>query len=213
MIKSYTKEVITVFFKKAKKSFDSSYDYLLVGLGNPGREYENTRHNAGFMVIDKICEEYGCKVEKIKHKSLLGECRMGDCRVLLAKPQTFMNLSGQAVQEIAAFYKIPPENTIIIFDDISLPVGKIRIRRNGSDGGHNGMKNIIYLSGSDRFPRIKVGVGAKPHPDYDLKDWVLSRFTGEDAKAIDTATKNAADAAKCIITDSVDSAMNKFSNR
>ncbi len=202
-----------MFFKREKKSFDSAYDFLVVGLGNPGREYEETRHNAGFMVMDRLCDELGCEIKKIKHKSLIGECRIGGKRVLLAKPQTFMNNSGQAVQEISSFYKIAPENTLIIFDDISLPPGKIRIRRSGSDGGHNGMKNIIYLSGSDKFPRIKVGVGAKPHPDYDLKDWVLSRFTGDDAALMKTSVSNAADAVKCIVTEGVDSAMNKFSNR
>lgn len=202
-----------MFLGSKRKSFGSSYDYLIVGLGNPGQEYENTRHNAGFAVIDKICEKFGCNMQKHKHKALIGECRMADKRVLLAKPQTFMNLSGESVREISAFYKIPPEKTVIIFDDISLPVGKIRIRRNGSDGGHNGMKNIILLSGSNAFPRIKVGVGAKPHPNYDLKDWVLSRFSSQEAPLISDAAKKAANAAECIATESVDIAMNKYSNR
>lgn len=202
-----------MFFKKAKKNFSSAYDFLIVALGNPGREYEETRHNIGFIVMDEICEKFGCEVKKIKHKSLIGECKMGDRRVLLAKPQTFMNNSGQAVQEIAAFYKINPEQTLIIFDDISLPPGKIRIKRNGSDGGHNGMKNIIYLSGSNAFPRIKVGVGAKPHPDYDLKDWVLGRFSKDDIPAMKTAVNNAVCAVECIVREGIDSAMNKYSNR
>ncbi len=202
-----------MLLKRKEKSFGSAYDFAVVGLGNPGREYEATRHNAGFMVLDRFAESQNAEVKKIKFKSLVGECRIRDKRVLLVKPQTFMNLSGQAVQEVLSFYKMSPEQTLIIFDDISLPPGKIRLKRSGSDGGHNGMKNIIYLSGSDRFPRIKVGVGAKPHPDYDLKDWVLSAFRGEDAALMKTATENAADAIACFIGEGIDSAMNKFSNK
>lgn len=203
-----------MFFKKRKKEFsDSAYDFLIVGLGNPGREYEATRHNAGFLALDVFCEKHGCKIDKLKFKSLLGECFLGDMRILLQKPQTFMNNSGEAVRDAAAFYKIPPERVIVIFDDISLPVGKIRLRRKGSDGGHNGMKNIIYLSGSDEFLRIKVGVGAKPHPDYDLKDWVLSRFKGDEIEGMKMALSNTADAAECIILNGIDTAMNKFNNR
>ncbi len=202
-----------MFFKKAQKTFGGTYDWLIAGLGNPGREYELTRHNAGFLVLDSLAEKHGANVSKLKFKSLLGECKIGDSRVLLLKPQTFMNNSGEAVRDACAFYKIPPERAIIIFDDISLPVGKIRIRRSGSDGGHNGMKNIIYLSGSDLFPRIKFGVGAKPHPDYDLKDWVLSRFKKEDEENLKKAIGNAVGAAESIICESVDSAMNKFNNR
>ncbi len=202
-----------MFFKKTRKSFGGTYDWLIAGLGNPGREYELTRHNAGFLVLDRLAEKHGAVVNKLKFKSLLGECKIGESRVLLIKPQTFMNNSGEAVRDACAFYKIPPERTIIIFDDISLPVGKIRVRRSGSDGGHNGMKNIIYLSGSDKFPRIKFGVGAKPHPDYDLKDWVLSRFKKEEEENLKKALDNAQGAAESIICESVDSAMNKFNNR
>lgn len=202
-----------MFLKKRQKDFGSAYDFVIVGLGNPGREYEATRHNAGFMVLDRICEQYSCEIKKIKFKSLIGECRIGDSRVLLCKPQTFMNNSGQAVNEVLSFYKLTPEQALIIFDDISLPPGKIRIKRGGSDGGHNGMKNIIYLSGKNTFPRIKVGVGAKPHPDYDLKDWVLGSFSREDAALMKNSIQNAADAAACFVREGVDSAMNKFSNK
>ncbi len=202
-----------MFWKKPKKDFGGTFDFMLVGLGNPGREYEATRHNAGFLALDTFCERFDCSAEKLKFKSLVGECKIGPYRVLLLKPQTFMNNSGEAVRDAAAFYKIPPERTVIIFDDISLPVGKLRLRRKGSDGGHNGMKSIIYLSGSDAFMRIKVGVGAKPHPDYDLKDWVLSRFPKSEEAALMQALSNAADACECIITHGIDEAMNRFNNR
>lgn len=198
-----------MFFKK--KQFPSSADYIIVGLGNPGDKYANTRHNAGFMVIDMLAEKYNCKVSRLKFKSLYGDCTIGDSRVILCKPQTFMNLSGEAVRDIAAFYKLPPERVLIIFDDISLDVGKIRIRRKGSAGTHNGMKNIIYLSGVDTYPRIKVGVGAKPHPDYDLADWVLSSFKKDEFEPLKTAVENAVEAAALIVNGKIDNAMNKFS--
>lgn len=200
-----------MFFKKPKKEFGSSYDYMFVGLGNPGREYEATRHNAGFLSLDTLAEKYDCKINKLKFKSLIGECKIGDKRVLLVKPQTFMNNSGEAVRDAAAFYKIPPERTVIIFDDISLPPGKLRLRRKGSDGGHNGMKNIIYLSGSDAFMRIKFGVGAKPHPDYDLKDWVLGKFKAEDKDAVAASLETTVKAVNEILSRGIDSAMNKYS--
>ena len=141
-------------------------DFLIVGLGNPGKEYDNTRHNAGFMAVDRIAGELGVKIDRLKFKSLCGDGMLAGHRVLLMKPSTFMNLSGQAVQEAAAFYKIPMERVLVFLDDISLEPGHVRIRRKGTDGGHNGLKNIIYLTGSDQFPRVKIGVGAKPHPDY-----------------------------------------------
>lgn len=202
-----------MFFKKPKKEFGSSYDYMFVGLGNPGREYEATRHNAGFLSLDTLAEKYDCQINKLKFKSLIGECKIGDKRVLLVKPQTFMNNSGEAVRDAAAFYKIPPERTVIIFDDISLPPGKLRLRRKGSDGGHNGMKNIIYLSGSDAFMRIKFGVGAKPHPDYDLKDWVLSRFKKDEEDDVKKGLSNAAAACETIIKLGIDEAMNRYNNK
>lgn len=186
------------------------YEYIIVGLGNPGKQYENTRHNAGFMALDCLAEKNHGEVKRIKFKGLVGDCRIAGKRVLLLKPSTFMNLSGQSVTEAMKFYKIPPEKTLILFDDINLEPGKLRIRRKGSDGGHNGMKNIIYLSGSDQFPRIKIGVGKKPHPDYDLADWVLSRFSENEKKDLETALQNAASAAELIVKGELDRAMNQY---
>lgn len=185
-------------------------DFIIAGLGNPGREYEGTRHNAGFMALDRLAESQGAPVKRVKFKGLVGDCLLGDRRVLLLKPGTFMNLSGQSVTEAMAFYKIPPERTLILFDDINLPPGRLRVRRKGSDGGHNGMKNIIYLSGSDQFPRIKIGVGQKPHPDYNLADWVLSRFSQPDLKELDAALDHACAAAELIVRGDTDRAMNLY---
>ena len=194
-------------FTKAPKG---NFDYIIAGLGNPGREYEGTRHNVGFMCIDSLCEKLGVKCNKIKFKGTVTDAVIGESRCLILKPQTFMNLSGQSITEAMKFYKIPPERVIVIFDDISLDVGKIRIRKKGSDGGHNGIKNIIYLSGSDQFPRIKIGVGKKPNPEYDLKKWVLGRFPKENAAEIESAVNRAADAAEAIIVKGAEYAMNKF---
>ena len=185
-------------------------EYLVAGLGNPGREYENTRHNAGFMAVDHLAARAGIPVQRIRFKSLCGTGQIAGRQVLLLKPTTYMNLSGQAVQEAMAFYKIPPERTLILFDDISLDVGRIRIRRKGSDGGHNGMKNIIYLSGSDAFPRVKIGVGQKPHPDYDLAKWVLSRFTAGEQKLLREEMDRIADAAELVLAGRIDEAMNRY---
>ena len=197
-------------FLNNKQTKAGPIDFLIVGLGNPGKQYENTRHNAGFMALDILAEKAGCEIKKVKFKGLVGEGRLNGKRVLLLKPGTFMNLSGQAVQEAMAFYHLPPERVLILFDDISLEPGRIRIRRKGSDGGHNGMKNIIYLSGSDQFPRVKIGVGAKPHPEYDLADWVLSRFTQKDMEALKPALENAAEAAVMIADGDTDGAMARF---
>ncbi len=187
-------------------------EFLIVGLGNPGRQYENTRHNAGFITLDVIAEKAGAQVDRIKFKGLCGEGMLGGKRVLFLKPSTFMNLSGQAVQEAMAFYKLPPEKVLVIFDDISLEPGRLRIRRKGSDGGHNGIKNIIYLSGKDTFPRIKMGVGKKPNPGWDLADWVLSRFTEDELKAIQDAAERAASAAELIVQGKIDEAMNRYTS-
>ena len=197
-------------FRKTSQINEGPIEYIIVGLGNPGEKYADTRHNAGFIVIDTLAEKYNIKISKIKFKSLCAQAVIGGHKVLLLKPSTFMNLSGQAVTEAATFYKVAPENTIIIYDDISLEPGKIRMRRKGSDGGHNGMKNIIYLSASDKYPRIKVGVGAKPHPDYDLADWVLSRFDKKEAQLIKEAANNACDALELIMDGKMDVAMNRY---
>lgn len=195
---------------KSESAVHGPVGIIIAGLGNPGREYENTRHNAGYLAIDMIAEKYGAKINKIKFKSLCGECMIGGVRALLLKPSTYMNLSGEAVREAMAFYKIPPEKTVIIFDDISLTQGRVRIRKKGSDGGHNGIKNIIYLTGSDNFPRIKIGVGAKPNADYDLKDWVLSKFSDGDMKEMQEAFKKASEAVEFMAEGKYDEAMNKY---
>ena len=185
-------------------------EYLVVGLGNPDKKYENTRHNCGWMAIDHLADKLGCKVNKIKFKSFVGECRINNKRALLMKPTTYMNNSGQAVVEAMNFYKLPPENVIVIFDDISLDVGKMRIRQKGSDGGQKGMRSIIYLSGKDTFPRIKIGIGAKPNPDWDLADWVLSRFSKDEGKLLEEMFDNAADAIALMVDGKIDRAMNLY---
>lgn len=196
-----------MFFRK--KEALGGAEFIIAGLGNPDRKYENTRHNAGFITVDTLADSLDARIDRIKFKSLCTTVTIEGKKVLLLKPSTYMNLSGQAVTEAMSFYKIPPEKTLIILDDISLDVGKLRIRRKGSDGGHNGMKNIIYLSGSDQFPRIKIGVGKKPE-QWDLADWVLSTFTKTEQQALETAVKNACDAARLIISGQTDKAMNLY---
>ncbi len=187
-------------------------EYLIVGLGNPDSKYQNTRHNAGFLAVDRIAEKVGVSVDRLKYKALTGTATIEGKRVLLMKPQTYMNNSGEAVQEAMSFYKIPMEKVLVIYDDISLDVGKMRIRRKGSDGGHNGIKSIIQLCGSDTFPRVKVGVGKKPHPAYDLADWVLSRFTEQERKDLSPVFDNCVDSAKLILSGQLDKAMNQFNS-
>ena len=187
-------------------------EYIIVGLGNPGTQYENTRHNAGFMTIDTLADELKTDVKKIKFKSLVGDAVIGGKRCLLMKPSTFMNNSGEAVVEALNFHKLTTENLIVIYDDISLDVGRMRIRQKGSDGGHNGMKSIIYLTGSDKFPRVKVGVGAKPHPDFPLADWVLSPFKKEEGEALESCLKNASASVKLIVEGKINEAMNKYNS-
>lgn len=194
-----------------KKNFSgNSVEYLVVGLGNPDRKYENTRHNAGYIMVDYIAESIGCKINRIKFKSMVGEGKIGTHKVLLMKPSTYMNNSGQAVVEAMNFYKIPPENVIVLLDDINLDVGKMRIRTKGSDGGQKGMRSIIYLSGSDLFPRIKVGIGKKPNPDYDLAAWVLSKFSKDELKKIESVAENSAKAVELIIEGKTQEAMNLY---
>ena len=187
--------------------------WLVVGLGNPGDQYEHTRHNVGFDVVDELGERTGKAIQRLKYKALTATMELGGEKVLVMKPVTYMNLSGEAVREAAQFYKIPPERILVISDDVSLSVGKLRLRKNGSAGGHNGLKNIIAQLGSDQFPRLKIGVGEKPHPDYDLADWVLGKFQGEDRKVMDEAVKRAADAVECILAKGIPEAMNRYNNK
>lgn len=186
--------------------------HMIVGLGNPGDKYRLTRHNAGFLSLDYISQKKNAKIDRVKFKALVGECMSGGKRTLLMLPQTFMNNSGEAVAEAANFYKIPPENITVIYDDISLDVGRLRIRKKGSDGGHNGIKNIIYLSGSNEFPRIKIGMGQKPD-GWDLADWVLSRYSEEDMKTLSPVFDNTADALTLIMNGKIEEAMGKYNGK
>ncbi len=185
-------------------------DFIIVGLGNPGLKYENTRHNAGFMAIDEFAKQNNAKIDRLKYKALSEKVIISGKQVLLLKPQTYMNLSGESVFEAAEFFKIPPENIIVLVDDISLDVGKIRLRRKGSHGGQNGLKSIANHLKTDSYPRIKIGVGAKPHKDYDLADWVLSNFTKDEKLVIDSICKDASDALSLIINGDFDKAMAKY---
>ena len=174
-------------FKKISTSSEtdrSPITHIVVGLGNPGDKYYITRHNAGFLTMDYIAQKYSAKIDRVKFKALCGEATIAGKRVLLMKPQTFMNLSGEAVKEAAAFYKIPIENIVVLCDDVNLDVARLRVRRSGSDGGQKGVRSIILQMNSDAFPRIKIGVGKKPHPDYDMADWVLSEFTKDEQKLL-----------------------------
>lgn len=185
-------------------------EFLIVGLGNPGGKYEITRHNAGFLWADLFAESLNTEVKRLKYHALTAEVNIDGHRCLLMKPQTFMNNSGEAVSEAAKFYKIPLEKIIVVFDDISLPIGKLRVRRKGSAGGHNGIKSIIAHLGSENFPRVKIGVGAKPHPDYDLADWVLTSFKKEDFPALKEAMESACKAVELIVKGEADKAMNQY---
>ena len=191
-----------------KKSNNESW--LIVGLGNPGREYEKTRHNAGFRCIDKIADDLGVKIDKLKFQGLYCQTNYNGTKLFLLKPQTFMNLSGRSVLQLSAYFNIPPQRIIVLFDDISLEPGRLRIRPNGSAGGHNGIKSIIQEVGSQEFPRVKIGVGAKPNPNYDLADWVLSTFSANEEKALAVSLDNAAKAALTIIDHGVPEAANRF---
>jgi len=185
-------------------------DFLIVGLGNPGREYDATRHNVGFCVLDRLAAGANVKIDRAKFSALTCLARIGGKKVLLMKPQTFMNLSGQAVRQAADFYKLPAECVIVVHDDIDLPVGRIRVRPTGSAGGHNGLKSIIACLGTQDFLRVKVGVGAKPNPEYDLADWVLSRFSAQEKKLLESAEARAADAALALLTAGVDDVECRF---
>ncbi len=192
-------------FKKSENE-----NWLIVGLGNPGREYEKTRHNCGFRCLDLLADQLGCKVDKLKFQGLYNQVTYNGKKLFLLKPQTFMNLSGRSVLQLSAYFNIPPQRIIVMFDDISLEPGRLRIRANGSAGGHNGIKSIIQEVGSQEFPRVKIGVGAKPNPNYDLANWVLSTFTANEEKALAVALENGARAALAIIDKGVPEAANQF---
>ena len=184
--------------------------WLVVFLGNPGLKYNGTRHNAGFMAADAMEKKLGVKINRMRFRALTQTVDIGGQKVMLMKPQTYMNLSGDAVIQAVRFYKIPPERVIVVSDEIALPVGKMRIRTGGSAGGHNGLKSIIAQLGTDKFARIRLGVGAPPHPDYDMADWVLGAFKGQDAAYMELLAKQTADAIECYITEGAQRAMNKF---
>ena len=193
-----------------KNKFSASVDFMVVGLGNPDKKYERTRHNTGFIALDYIADKRNFKINRLKFKSLVGEATVGSHKVLFLKPSTYMNNSGQAVVEAMNFYKLKPQQVIIIFDDISLDVGKMRIRSKGSDGGQKGMRSIIYLSGSDEFPRIKIGIGQKPNPNWELADWVLSKFSDSELKEIEKMADNANNALELIMDSNISKAMNLY---
>ncbi len=185
-------------------------EWLLVCLGNPGKQYENTRHNIGFMAADLLSEREGVKLNKLRYRALTGEMTLGGARVLVIKPQTYMNLSGEAVKLAGGFYKVPPERVLVISDDVSLPLGKLRIRASGSAGGHNGLKNIIAHLGTDAFPRIKVGVGAPAHPEHEMVDWVIGNFSGEEKKVVRQALEKVIEAVECVVEKGVGEAQNRY---
>lgn len=187
--------------------------WLVVFLGNPGLRYEGTRHNAGFMTADALAGKKGISINRSRFSSLIATCSIGDETVLLMKPQTYMNLSGEAVGQAARFYKIPADHILVVSDDITLPIGSLRIRTKGSAGGHNGLKNIISVLGTEEFPRIRLGVGSPPHPDYDTVDWVLSVFRDQDAVDMAEAAAKAADAVECFISRGPEKAMNLYSQK
>ena len=200
-------------FKKIETQSENTapVSFIIAGLGNIGKQYESTRHNAGFLAIDRIAEKNGVRIDRVKFHSTVCEVNLGGRRVLLMKPTTLMNNSGVAVGEAAAFYKIPPECVLILHDEISFDPGTVRIRRKGSAGGHNGLKSIIAHLGSDNFPRVKIGVGKKPTPEYDLVDWVLGKFPDADMKALASRFDDIADACELIVRGEIDAAMNKYS--
>jgi PTH1 family peptidyl-tRNA hydrolase len=210
------KEAMFFFKKRRREHFSDlkgSVDFIVCGLGNPGTRYENTRHNCGFMALDLLAEQEGFKIKKLKFKSLTALETINGVKCFFMKPTTFMNRSGEAVAAAMEFYKIKIENVIVIFDDYALPLGSVKIRRSGSDGGHNGIKSIILQSGSDNFPRVKIGIDRPPHPDYVLKDWVLSPFKKAEGEKLEASLERAAEAVRLMVRDGVDRAMNDFNGK
>lgn len=187
--------------------------WLVVFLGNPGPRYAQTRHNAGFLAGDALARRLDVKIDRLRFRALTAQCEIGGQKVLLMKPQTLMNLSGEAVGQAAQFYKVPPERVLVVSDEISLPTGQLRVRMKGSAGGHNGLKNIITHLGTDAFPRIRIGVGSPPHPDYDMADWVLGTFQNQDAETMAEAAQRAADACVCYITEGAQQTMTRFNQK
>jgi PTH1 family peptidyl-tRNA hydrolase len=206
--------IFDVFDRISENSQNNSgkIKYIIAGLGNPGLQYEGTRHNTGFAVADMLAEQFGTEINRLKFRARTAEISIGNTRCLLLKPDTFMNLSGESVAQALDFYKLGTESLIVVYDDISLEPGKLRIRRKGSHGGHNGIRNIIDMTGSDEFIRIKVGVGKKPHPDYDLEKWVLGKFSKEDAEKMKISSANACECIKLSVQGKTDEAMNKYNS-
>ena len=203
-----------MFNRFRKKTYASvgTPEFIVVGLGNPGGKYTLTRHNSGFLCVDMLSEKLNFRVDKLKFKSLIADTTINGHRCIVMKPQTYMNNSGEAVRECASFYKIPPERVIVISDDTSLDIGKMRIKRKGSDGGQKGLRSIIYHMNSDNFPRVKIGVGKKPHPDYDMADWVLSEFKKDEQKVLEPVLENACKALELMLDNQIDKAMNLYNS-
>ena len=203
-----------MFNRFRKKTYASvgTPEFIVVGLGNPGGKYTLTRHNSGFLCVDMLSQKLNFRVDKLKFKSLIADTTINGHRCIVMKPQTYMNNSGEAVRECANFYKIPPERIIVISDDTSLDIGKMRIKRKGSDGGQKGLRSIIYHMNSDNFPRVKIGVGKKPHPDYDMADWVLSEFKKDEQKVLEPVLENACKALELMLDNQIDKAMNLYNS-
>ena len=203
-----------MFDRFRKKTYASvgTPEFIVVGLGNPGGKYTLTRHNSGFLCVDMLSQKLNFRVDKLKFKSLIADTTINGRRCIVMKPQTYMNNSGEAVRECASFYKIPPERIIVISDDTSLDIGKMRIKRKGSDGGQKGLRSIIYHMNSDNFPRVKIGVGKKPHPDYDMADWVLSEFKKDEQKVLEPVLENACKALELMLDNQIDKAMNLYNS-
>ncbi len=203
-----------MFDRFRKKTYASvgTPEFMVVGLGNPGGKYTLTRHNSGFLCVDMLSQKLNFRVDRLKFKSLIADTTINGHRCIVMKPQTYMNNSGEAVRECASFYKIPPERIIVISDDTSLDIGKMRIKRKGSDGGQKGLRSIIYHMNSDNFPRVKIGVGKKPHPDYDMADWVLSEFKKDEQKVLEPVLENACKALELMLDNQIDKAMNLYNS-